>query len=149
MRTVVYIIIFSSKSHMITLCKSLFRVSDAKHQRKKSQMQTQLLTVNRVIKGVFTVSDFVCIRDFFHWCLTILNVNSTVKISGTHLLATPRPLTQTLTVNRPGLFFFKLLDNMYIRTMPPLFRVVSLLPFVVDFECEKELCDMHIRKCKN
>ena len=38
---------------------------------------------------------------FFLWSLALLNVNSTIELNSTHLLAMSQSITQTLTVNKP------------------------------------------------
>ena len=46
-----------------------------------------------------SISVSVCI--FFLWCLASFNVNSTIEVNCTHLLASPQMLMLTLTVSRP------------------------------------------------
>ena len=52
-------------------------------------------------KGLFTVSVSVSVCVILLWCLASFNVNSTIEVNCTHLLASLHTLTLTLTVNGP------------------------------------------------
>ena len=80
----------------------LFILSDDKHQRKLSQIQTHSLTVNELLIS--------CICGPFAWVIAFvivsfddsrLNVSSSIEDNDTHFLAMSQSQTEFLVVNMP------------------------------------------------